>query len=774
MSLLFTSFVLLAYTVLFEYTNSRDQLFAVQKRSLEAFVDFKVFVINNYFSRLRDEALSMQYNHSVRTAMPAISSLINMKDNQEYLNLKKDLDSQFQSWLSQRRGILDVMLLDKNGRVVYVMSPMHSPELDNKLFDPCGDSFIKGMNDIYISDSYSDYDRDEHVIRIFVPIFDFDNNFSGEFVVEADTDELDKAVEETSGLGKTGETELGRLVNSNLSNGEGSGCYDEQGDSVLFLSSLRSEPNAAFRKTVRIGDPLATALQAAARGENGSGIYTDYAGRRALAVWRYLPDRHWGLVTKIDYDELMLPVRTVVKSSLIFGPLIFFILILIAVRLADAISSPIVKLTGVAKKIGEGDLDVEFDNELIFAGNEVGILATTLKKSVASLAEVYRNLEKKVTERTAQIKEAQVKEEAILKSIGDGIINTDENGLVVFVNAAAQIMLRMNLNQMAGKKISDVINIEDETGSPLPPNEGPIIEALSSSKTTVLNIYPKIYYFVRRDKSRFPVSLTTAPVLLEGKTIGAIEVFRDITLEHDIDKAKTEFVSLASHQLRTPLTAISWYAEMLLAGDLGPLSRAQKKFLREVQKSNHRMLTLVGALLNVSRLELGTFIISPELTDINAVARGVIAEMMPEIKKRNIKLRTDLDAELPAIQTDPKLIGIIIQNLLSNAIKYSSVGGSVTLSIRVDKSDIIITVSDKGFGIPKSQQPQIFTKLFRADNARQLGVEGTGLGLYLVKSIVNYMEGKIWFDSEENKGATFHVSLPLSGVKPKKGTRFLQ
>jgi len=185
------------------------------------------------------------------------------------------------------------------------------------------------------------------------------------------------------------------------------------------------------------------------------------------------------------------------------------------------------------------------------------------------------------------------------------------------------------------------------------------------------------------------------------------------------------------------------------------------------------MVDLVNALLNVSRIDLGTFAIEPESIEIKKIAESVLKELIPQTKQKQTKITEEYDEDLPTIQADPKLIRIIFQNLLSNAVKYTPKGGEIFLSITKDKRNLSIEVADNGYGIPKDQQSKIFTKLFRADNIRQKDTEGNGLGLYIVKSIVDESGGKIWFESEENKGTTFYVTLPLEGMKKKQGAKGL-
>ena len=185
------------------------------------------------------------------------------------------------------------------------------------------------------------------------------------------------------------------------------------------------------------------------------------------------------------------------------------------------------------------------------------------------------------------------------------------------------------------------------------------------------------------------------------------------------------------------------------------------------------MVALVNALLHVSRLELGAFATDPAPTNIIDIAKTVIREIRLMIEKKEITLKEQYAADFLQINTDSKLIRIILQNLISNAVRYTPKKGKVTIEISLsdDKAHapkILISVSDTGYGIPKGQQRQVFTKLFRADNVKEKDVEGTGLGLYIVKSIVEQLGGAIRFESEENKGTTFYVTLPAGEMKKVK------
>lgn len=277
----------------------------------------------------------------------------------------------------------------------------------------------------------------------------------------------------------------------------------------------------------------------------------------------------------------------------------------------------------------------------------------------------------------------------------------------------------------------------------------------------------------RKDGSIYHAELSIYPIKESDKLLFYVSVCQDITQRKEIDRAKTEFVSLASHQLRTPLSAIRWYSEMLLSKYVGELNEKQRQYVKEIYAGNLRMVELVNALLNVSRIDLGTFAMDPEPVNLVEICDSVLLELTPQIIEKKQTIERIFASAPKVYNADSKLIRIVFQNFLSNSVKYTQPEGHITAEISVKENNLYISVSDNGYGIPKGQHGKIFEKLFRADNVRQKDTEGTGLGMYIVKAIVESSGGKIWFESEENKGTTFHVYMPLAGMPKKGGTKGL-
>lgn len=407
-------------------------------------------------------------------------------------------------------------------------------------------------------------------------------------------------------------------------------------------------------------------------------------------------------------------------------------------------------------------------------GTPIGIEG--MLRDVTERARTETNLEERTAELQAtkeRIEKETHKLNAILSSMGESLIATDEQGRVVVMNQAASVMLRIAEGDARGKKIEMILPLFKEK-TPIDEADSPIYKALRDKGITRTFLHDNIF---SRDKDgqMFPVVLSATSLLGRGgvEGIAGIIMFRDVTAEKTIDTSKTEFVSLASHQLRTPLTAINWYTEMLLSGDVGKVNAEQRKYLEEIYHGNQRMVDLVSALLNVSRIDLGTFAVEPETISLKEVAESVLKELEPSIEKKHQKTTQKYPRGLAKFVADPKLMRIIFQNLLSNAVKYTPEHGEIGIKIENKDDKVRIIVSDTGYGIPLEDQTKIFTKLYRADNIREKDADGTGLGLYIVKSIVEQSGGSITFVSEENKGTTFHVTFPKTGMKAKQGVKGL-
>lgn len=250
--------------------------------------------------------------------------------------------------------------------------------------------------------------------------------------------------------------------------------------------------------------------------------------------------------------------------------------------------------------------------------------------------------------------------------------------------------------------------------------------------------------------------------------IATIAQGQDITELKRIDRAKTEFISLAAHQLRTPLATIGLTAEMLLRGVTGQTDKETGRHLASIQEDIRGMAELIETFLNVSRIEMGTFPIEPEPADLIKSIDAILKNISPQIDNKRLILEKDYSRKSLVLNLDQRVLRVALDNLLTNAVKYTDAGGTIGVSVSADKNEVVIKISDNGWGIPKDQQDKIFEKMYRASNVQNTKAEGVGLGLYMVKAILEQANGRIRLESEEKKGTAFFISLPLKGMTEKK------
>jgi|GEM_PF-3370615 len=370
-----------------------------------------------------------------------------------------------------------------------------------------------------------------------------------------------------------------------------------------------------------------------------------------------------------------------------------------------------------------------------------------------------------------QIRSEIAKLQAILESVGEGLIVTDQFQKIAMINRGVSEILGWDEEKVLGESLYENFMLQTEKGEKYPTEER-LTSSIQQGKALRLSLSDSVF-IANKSGKLIPVTITTTPIKLEGKLIGTVTTFENITKDAAIDKAKSEFVSLAAHQLITPLTAILWNLESVRPETLPNEASKVEDPVSMAYNQATSMAALVNQFLNVSRIELGKLSISPEPIDMTAIVSSIVAEQQVIASQKKITIKMEFDKGLPKIQLDKVLIRVVVQNLVSNALKYSNNNGKVVISVTKTKQSVLLSVKDSGIGIPLAQQPQLFTKLFRAENVLTNGSEGNGLGLYLVKSIVSLMKGEISFSSIENEGTTFTVTIPLKGMKKQLGTRSL-
>jgi PAS domain S-box-containing protein len=327
----------------------------------------------------------------------------------------------------------------------------------------------------------------------------------------------------------------------------------------------------------------------------------------------------------------------------------------------------------------------------------------------------------------------------------------DSLGRVKSANISALRLLGINQNRVKGYKIFEQLKSEKKEHIDL------LIEKYHSG----VSVGGEVVEVIRPDFVEAWALLSLFSFSdVAGQKIGLLTLV-DITRQKKTEEAKTEFVSLASHQLRTPIAGLKWSAELLQMDSPENLTDRQNKYIERILDSIKKMSVLVDDFLRVSRFELGTLQAEYMAVSLSRLFNDIVAEQRGRAKQKNLEIKTFFEKEIDTVISDPNLLRMIVTNLYSNAVKYTKPGGTVHLGFSRKEGNLLISVADNGMGIPIAEQDQIFTKLFRASNAVRDVPEGTGLGLYIVKEAVSVLRGNISFNTTEQSGTTFEVSLPL-------------
>jgi PAS domain S-box-containing protein len=469
------------------------------------------------------------------------------------------------------------------------------------------------------------------------------------------------------------------------------------------------------------------------------------------------------------------------KINLFFKENDFFKLFYEEIKYGNSIEN--YETTIVAKK-KKKSINVIFSSSLIKDENDQLIGIVCIAKNISDIKKMESDLELKNKELNSNMKELKKSENeislvladlekekkksenereknfSILASFNDPIFFIDNSGKIGLYNPAA-----INLFEIADDLVGAKISIADEYSFE---NFKKVLKKDFKINKIYNDAGQKLYEELDIETSGKQVlyKVISTEVLDNNNTsIGCVKVFYDLTREKEIDKIKSEFISIAAHQLRTPLSAIKWVVKMILDEDVGKLNEEQRDLLEKGYKSNERIIQLVNDLLNVSRIEEGRFNFNYMEHDFQNIINATVENEESFLAKKHIKFQINKPGNLPMVYVDKEKISLVLQNLLENAIKYSPSHGKIDIKIKKREDHLLVSIADNGVGIPKEDVPHLFTKFFRAKNAVRMQTEGSGLGLFIVKNIIEKHNGKIMVKSKEGSGTEISFTIPIKKVK---------
>jgi PAS domain S-box-containing protein len=336
--------------------------------------------------------------------------------------------------------------------------------------------------------------------------------------------------------------------------------------------------------------------------------------------------------------------------------------------------------------------------------------------------------------------------EAVFNNIHDNIMILNQENVISFVNPAMCRTFGINAKEAVGKPVLDVIQHPD------------LLTLVTHADTNDLFQYHEV---------SFPDGRVGNAQLVAIHEVGYAFTMQDITYLKEIDRIRREFVSTVSHDLRSPLTSVIGYSELI--DRAGQLNDQQRDFVRRIRESIQHITSLINDLLDIGSIEAGIDT-RREFVQLEGILRYTIDMLHGQIKAKNLKVKTDIAPSLPSLRANPIRLRQVLDNIVGNAIKYSNDGGEINISIHSEGNQVILEVTDQGPGIPPADQPRIFDKFYRATNIGP-DVKGSGLGLAIVKNIVENHQGRIWVESTMGKGSSFFIVLPVASepiTVPKK------
>lgn len=478
-------------------------------------------------------------------------------------------------------------------------------------------------------------------------------------------------------------------------------------------------------------------------------IYKNELQERVIGAGALVPQVDWLVIAEQPAKLVLAPIYQIIFFTLSVLTIVLITASMIAYIFARHVVLPIELVHKAYERFGHGDLNFKL---AIQTNDEIEDLAAGFNQMADKLKISIENLQKD----RAVIAVERNKMAVVLSGISDAVIAIDLNQNIVLFNLAAQQLIGFSEEEALGKPINQILRLYDQDHELTPLNYCPI----GNNQFQQSNINKRNLKLIGRNLKQTWVNLLSSKITDQTvANIGCIMTFYDVTKEKQLEEMKLDFVSMAAHELRTPLTSIRGYLSVLQT-ELS-LQGEHKQFFDRTIIATSQLADLVENLLNVSRIERGTFAISMVPIDWPAYVRETVNEFISRAKDKNINLEfIEPPKDLPAIKADKLRIKEVLSNLLSNAINYTDPGGSVKVWIEPKEAEFITHIQDTGRGIPQEAIPQLFNKFFRISGSLEQGPKGTGLGLYIAKSIMTMHHGKILVESQLGKGSTFSFSLP--------------
>lgn len=576
------------------FSNAKDKLLTAKMERLQIIADLKVDKTEVFFDEIKNNMQVAQGYFNIKTNLPIVTKYSQDRLNPEYVQAKAMLDGQLRTWVKVKKGMLDLILVSPDGKVVYAANNTHVEHLDAPLYDPESKAFEEGKKGIYLSDVFKNPHPDlgyDFAMFVTAPAYDFEKRFIGVIAFELNMGPVYSFIQDTTGLGQTGET---LIVQKKISRQGMPGYKGRDGEYVLFLNSLRHDSQAAFKKIVFMGEKGSVPAQRVAKGENGAGFSVDYRNEKILAAWHYIPSLKWGLITKMDMQEILALVNALKYLTIIICVIVGIIVGIIALTVSNSIANPISNLNKGAEMVGSGNLGYKVG---IDTKDEIGQLSRTfdqmtgklkvqmedtqasnqqLHASERQLKAANQQLRANEQQLRAEITERKKVAEALRKSLLysrslietslDPLVTISAKGKISDVNAATEKITGMGRERLIGSDFAAYFTEPEKAraGYLIAFEQGQVIDYLLAIRHTS-GVIAEVLYNASTYRNE------------QGEVIGVFAAARDIT-EH---KKSEDALRLAAQEWRTTFDSIS---DMVSIHDKNyKIIRANKSFAAMVK-----------------------------------------------------------------------------------------------------------------------------------------------------------------------------------------------
>lgn len=749
------------------FTFSKNEITNITSSEVKAVSNQALARINNFFAT-------------------KLTSLIVHSQTESVLSQNiPNINTEFQGLLVQDSAIEQLQLLDKSGKEI-VRVTRKKVYKDNELTNQSGGAAFRVTTYVggsrYISSPFLN-EENKPVIEIAIPVI---AKQIPQSLQSLSTSSIGKSRKPGEILGVVIERvyldNLWKIINA-LTIGQHGYVYIVDNKGFLINHPKNQLPlQKDLSQVDEVGYYLST-LSEETRENKTVNQTINEIGEQSLTIYQKAQVVPWAVIAQVPLSDSLFAAGDIIVFIATLFLITFIFVVLLSLSVSYQIVRPIEDLQKGSNYLGQGNLSYRLN---IKSGDEIEELARSFNNMASNVEESFKKLaqQKIHSEKSAELllrrdldlrkinDELEIEKEnisaernklaVILAGITDSVIALDLQRNIIAFNIAAEKLTGFLAKDVMGKSIDAVIKVFDQSRELSPSYYCPI--RLDGFEGEVFH-KQGLRVLGQNGKESF-VNLIAGQIK-EGAqaNLGCILTLHDKTAEKRLEEMKLDFISMAAHELRTPLTSIRGYLSVFIKENQDKLGSEQKVLLDHLANATQRLTFLISDLLSVTHIEKGTFSIQPEVVNWLAFVKQTVSDVTGRAKEKQVQVMFIESSFQPVVKVDKVRIGEVLSNLLNNAITYTNTGGMVKVWIEQKDNNVVTYVADTGIGIPAEAIPHLFTKFYRVSTSLQEGIKGTGLGLYISKTIVEKHGGAIWVTSELGKGSTFSFSLPLDNKK---------